>query len=57
MYTKTNSNMSKTKVTKDIKGNYYLEVSNDLNQFLTIKIKLTKEELINLNSEIKSELE
>ena len=49
--------MSKTRITKDLKGNYYLEVSNDINQFLTIKIKLTKEELINLNNEIKSELE
>ena len=49
--------MNKSKITKDLKGNYYIEISNDFDQFLTIKIKLTKGELQNLNSQIQSELE
>ena len=49
--------MNKTKITRDLKGNYYIEISNDLDQFLTIKIKLSKDELQNLNSQIQSELE
>lgn len=42
--------MTKTKVIEGENGVYYLEVCNDLGSFLTIKIKLTKEELTNLHT-------
>jgi hypothetical protein len=48
--------MNKSIITKDDKGNYYIEISNDFDKFLTIKIKLTKEELENLSSQIQSNL-
>jgi len=44
--------MSKVNLIKLENGQYYLEVCNDVSNFLTIKIKLTEEELANLKSVI-----
>ncbi len=44
--------MSKVNLIKLENGQYYLEVCNDVSNFLTIKIKLTQEELTNLQSVI-----
>lgn len=48
--------MSKVNITKINEDQYYLEVCNDVSSFLTIKIKLTKDELANLNSIILDQL-
>ncbi len=44
--------MSKVNLIKLENGQYYLEVCNDDSDFLTIKIKLTEQELFNLKSVI-----
>ena len=40
--------MTKAKVIKNDNGTYHLEVCNDFTSFLTIKIKLSQDELANL---------
>ena len=48
--------MSKINVIKEGED-YYVEISNDFAQFLSIKVKLTKGEIENLNAKIISILE
>jgi len=43
--------MNKIKVIES-NGEYFLEISNDASQFMTIKIKLTKNELANLKASL-----
>lgn len=42
--------MTKTKVIKNDNGTYHLEVCNDFTGFLTIKIKLSQDELATLHA-------
>ena len=48
--------MNKIKITQELDGNYYMEVSNDFDKFLILRIKLTLNDLENLRAQINSNL-
>ena len=48
--------MNKIKIKQELDGNYYMEISNDFDKFLILRIKLTINDLENLKSQINSNL-